>query len=152
MTGKLYKGILSPNGYFWKDITASLGILAWREITSIEINPQNDNHLVVSLYGLDADSNRFRVYESLDEGETWRNISQGLPNCNALDVLFAGESNHLYLATDDGVFRYNDNKSWERFGVDLPRAHIIDLEYDNSANTLYAATFGNGVWRCRITD
>ena len=152
MTGKLYIGILSPNGYFWTDITASLGILAWREITSIEINPQNDNHLVVSLYGLDADSNRFRVYESLDGGETWRNISQGLPNCNALDVLFAGESNHLYLATDDGVFRYNDNKSWERFGVDLPRAHIIDLEYDNSTNTLYAATFGNGVWRCRITD
>lgn len=148
MKGKLYKGYRSPVGYDWKDITANLHILAWREITSIVSNPSNPNEVYVSLYGFDDNEKRYRVFRSMDGGLTWNNYSEGLPNMNALKLLLIDGSKHQLLATDEGVFyRTIDSDSWVKLDNDLPNAHVIDIEYDPFDNSVYAATFGNGVWK-----
>lgn len=148
LKGKLYKGFRTPVGYDWKDITANLSILAWREITSIASNPANPNEVYVSLYGFDDNEKRYRVYRSMDGGNTWENYSDGLPNLNALKILLIEGSKHQLLATDEGVFyRTNAMNTWVKLNTKLPNAHVIDIEYDAYDQTLYAATFGNGVWK-----
>jgi hypothetical protein len=147
LKGKLYKGLRSPNAYDWVDITRTLPILAWREITSITSNPSNSNEVYVTLYGFDDGEQRHRVYKSLDGGLTWQNSSIGLPNLNALKLLLIEGSKHQLLATDEGVYYRNaSSERWTQLSSNMPKAHVMDLEYDATTNHVYAATFGNGVW------
>lgn len=153
LTGKLYKGKRTNNGYEWNDITANLPILAWREITSIASNPSNPNEVYVSLYGFDDNEKRYRVYKSLNGGESWENYSEGLPNLNALKILLINGATHQLLATDEGVFyRAKDIDKWVKLDHKMPNAHVIDIEFDAYDNSLYAATFGNGVWKMDFSE
>jgi photosystem II stability/assembly factor-like uncharacterized protein len=148
LVGKLYKGKRSDTGYDWIDITNTLPILAWREITSIVSNPLNSDEVFVALYGFDDGEQRHRVYKSIDGGQTWMNYSEGLPNLNALKMILVEGSTHRLLATDEGVYyRRNNSDKWMKLEGKIPNAHVIDLEFDIIEKAIYAATFGNGIWK-----
>lgn len=151
LKNRFYKGFLTDSGYNWKDITANLSILAWREITSIASNPTDNSEVYVSLYGFDENEKQYRVFRSLDGGETWNNWSDGLPNLNAFKILPYNQGEHILLATDQGVYyRKKDGTAWVQMIKGMPAAHIMDLEIDESVNRLYAATFGNGIWTMEL--
>lgn len=152
MQGKLYKGVRTATGYEYIDITASLPILAWREITSIVVNPTNPNEVMVSLYGFDNSENRFKVFKSSDGGKTWQNYSEGLPDINGLKIIETDSMRQLFLATDQGVFyRKQNGEAWVKLERKLPNIHVIDLEYDAKTGWLYAASFGNGIWKLDVS-
>ncbi|MFT5157022.1 MAG: photosystem II stability/assembly factor-like uncharacterized protein [Bacteroidia bacterium] len=147
---RLYKGIWMEDSFGWVDITGNLGILAWRGITSIETNPNNENEVYVSLQLLENE-HRHKVYKSMDGGGTWENISAGLPNLNAHKILWNPINESLFLGTDEGVFcREKDGSSWAALVGKMPPYFVTDLEIDLATNRLYVATYGGGVWYCGL--
>lgn len=93
-----------------------------------------------------------KVYESVNGGQTWTDISGNLPNItiNAI-VHVPGTSNELYVATNFGVFfKANNTSTWELFSTNMPRVMVYDLVINTCTRKLYAATYGRGVWQVDV--
>ncbi len=95
-----------------------------------------------------------KVYKSTDGGQTFTNISGGLPNVPANCVAYQNGSNDaIYVGTDIGVFyRNNDLSDWQLFSDNFPNTIVSELEIQYVNNTIYAATFGRGVWVSDLYD
>jgi ligand-binding sensor domain-containing protein len=136
------KFLYSSNG--GKTFTARSG-RPNRFISDIYVDPQNPAHIWVSLSGFGTQ----HVYKSTNSGQSWQNVSTGLPNTpiGAIVVDTRPATPKIYVGTDVGVFRSTNNgASWSRFGTGLPNSVVMDLLLDRAHNTLTAATHGRGVW------
>ena len=147
---RMFRGRRIHESFEWTDITSSLNILAWRGITDIVIRPDNPKEVFVSLYGYDNSERRFKVFKTIDGGESWVNISNGLPDVNTFCILVWKDL--LFLGTDGGVYvkTNQDEDSWKLIRKNMPRVHITDLGIDSTTNVLYASTFGAGIWTMKL--
>ena len=93
-----------------------------------------------------------KVYESLDSGSTWVNISAGLPNIRMQTIEHVnGSQDGLYVGTDLGVFYRDDNTGfWFLFSNGLPNVMVRDLEINYLEGIISAATFGRGLWQSSL--
>lgn len=94
-----------------------------------------------------------KVYQTLDAGQTWNNISKDLPNVpvNAIVHRTGSKFNQVFIATDIGVFYTDDTSSvWYEFNQDLPRVIASDLEINYATENIMVATFGRGVWMASL--
>ncbi len=147
----------SPNGC-WKSplgggsgsgYTAISG-LPPDQVTDIDIDDDDYNHVYVCFGGYD----NYNVYETTDGGNTWTDISEGLPPvpCGAIVINEQNTSqNEVYVGTDAGIYVKLGDAPWQLFNDGMPFVSITDLEiyYDNAnpANTkIYASTYGRGIW------
>lgn len=148
LKGKFYK--TTDGGINWKDITSNLPILAWRHITSIAINPLNDQEIWVSTGFYDQET-LYKTYRSFDGGETWENKSKGLGRYETFKMQFLPNGKGVFLASLDGMYLYLKNQEqWHKLKGKIPPVAIRDFEIDYSNDILYAATYGNGLWRMKI--
>lgn len=148
LSGKFYK--TEDGGLNWKDITGSLPILAWRHITSIAINPTNDQEIWVSLGLYDSEAVH-KTYRSLDDGKTWQNTSAGLSRFETFKLQFLPHGNGLLLSALDGMYYYNTTVGdWRKLNGKIPPIAVRDFEIDLANRWLYAATYGNGLWKMKI--
>ncbi len=94
------------------------------------------------------------LMQSLDEGETWTDVTSNLPFTveSFKTVVFAGES--LYVATDKGVIRSTDGKDWKTLtdenGVPLVmnRLAVADTTvYGESEQVIYSVNWNNDKWK-----
>ena len=110
-------------------------------ISHMVVDPVNENNVWISFSGYSAGN---KVLFSSNAGQTWTNISAGLPN--AL-VCQQGVSGALYAATDGGVF-YIDNSfsNWQSYNTGLPNVIINSIDIQRNIGKLRVATFGRGVW------
>lgn len=139
----------TQDGSTWLNITGSLPVSS-NSITSIAVKNSDENTLWVSMGGYDSQ----RVYESNNGGDTWTNISTGLPNLPVMSVVQNNEVtniNQLYAGTDVGVFVKNGAENWLPFDNNLPNVVVTELEiYYNEnfpdSSRLRAATYGRGLW------
>ena len=97
------------------------------------------------------------VYETTDGGETWTDISQGLPPIPVNAVVqnrLSTEGNELYVGTDLGVFMKKGNADWVPFNEGFPNVIVTDLEFyyapDPTHTLLRASTYGRGMWETRV--
>jgi len=114
-------------------------------ITSIEVNNNDSNILYVTTSGTSSGS----VYRSNDGGETFTNITGSLPNItkNIIKHQKNAATNPLYLGTNVGVYRFDDNLGdWELYSNDLPNTSVRDLDINLPDNKLIAGTYGRGIW------
>ena len=96
-------------------------------------------------------SNDFQPYIYVTEnfGETWKRITQGIPEFHTLSVirehhraenlLFAGSERGLYVSFDRGG-------SWQRAGAPLPTVPVDDIQIHPRDNDLILATHGRGIY------
>jgi len=114
-------------------------------ITDIVVKPTDPYELWISLSGY-RDS--LKILHSSDAGNTWNNVSAGLPNTPANTLVYQAPSfDLLYVGTDVGVFRYDSSQeSWLPFGNGLPNVIVTDLELLRETELIRAATYGRGVW------
>jgi len=116
-------------------------------INSITIHHSNSNEIYLTYSGFETNN---KVIVSYDSGNTWSDISQGLPAIPANILVYeSGTAAQMYVGTDLGVYYSNNTtKIWKRFNNGLPNVTINDLKilYKTSGNTLYAATYGRGIW------
>ena len=137
-------------GTNWKGITHS-SIPTWR-VVDLEADPSNEG--VVYAVRNSAFPNSDHVKRSTDYGETWTDITNNLPDitCNAI-AISAHNPEHLYLATDLGVFVSTNNGSeWNEFNDGLPLTYVSDIHYHPVDRTLRISTIGRGVYKTKAVD
>ncbi len=102
-----------------------------------------------------------KIYESTNKGNTWTNISNGLPNLPILCIAQDSSSKKrgLYIGTYMGVF-YKDTtmSSWIWFNDNMPtNARVRDIEIYHSPSGrgkshIVCATYGRGNWWSPLYD
>jgi hypothetical protein len=122
-----------------------------RLINALRIDPADPNHVyaVYGEYWRPWDSEPCacgHVFESVDGGETWRNISGNLPDAAATDLLILNGT--LVLSSEVGVFVADAAipTAWSRLGTGIPNAAISSLSLTPDRGTVIAATHGRGIW------
>lgn len=116
----------------------------------IEVDPQNANRLWVTSASAKPS---YSVFESVDGGNSWTNISGTLPrvpiNCI---VRHKNYDDGLFIGTDLGVYYKDDNlDDWIPYMNGLPNVRVRDLEINYASDELRAATYGRGIWRSDLS-
>jgi len=125
--------------------------LPHRYISGVRIDTAAPTHAYLSLSGFSRkwmigpdDPGFGHVFESRTGGATWTDVSAGLPDVPADDVVY--ERGKIVVATDLGVYASaNDGATWSRYGTGLPNVVVDQLTEDPNGN-LVAATHGRGAW------
>ncbi|MCQ4084840.1 glycosyl hydrolase [Streptomyces sp. RB6PN25] len=147
--GGFKSGIATNFGGTWHAITAPN--LPNRYITRLVSDPADPAH-VYAVYG--AYSRKWipgagvgHVFESLDGGATWKDISGNLPDLPADSLVIA--KGRLVLATDHLVYvaDVRNPTHWARLGRGLPSSVVTDVTLFPSGDTVIAATHGRGLWK-----
>jgi hypothetical protein len=100
------------------------------------------------------------VYQSIDGGAHWTNLTSNLPNAPANSIAVdPNDANTLYVALDTGVYVANQlsncalGSCWSVYGTGLPNAPVVQLAVSGSLpagagsdGLLRAATYGRGIW------
>jgi photosystem II stability/assembly factor-like uncharacterized protein len=151
----------TDGGATWTGITPEWAARENASITDIEVNPDDDQEIWITLGGFynnksgntwsDALVND-KVFHSTNGGVSWTNFSHGLENFPVHQIKYEkGTNDRLYLATDVGVY-YRDQSmtQWECFNSGLPSVVVMDLEINYCTRKIYAATYGRGLWSANL--
>jgi photosystem II stability/assembly factor-like uncharacterized protein len=117
-------------------------------LQSIEADPEDPLRIWISFRSYDKP---YKVYFSADGGETWSNLSLGLPPypVGALAAQ-AGTDAVLYAGTDVGVWvnfdATNPGSEWQPFNAGLPVCIVNDFEVNYCEGKLVAGTHGRSIW------
>jgi photosystem II stability/assembly factor-like uncharacterized protein len=138
--------VTKDEGDTWSNITNGLPDSLY--FTYLAVDDDNPDIAWVTCSGFKPGQ---KVYNTVNGGVSWTNISQNLPNLPVNTIVLDEQSpNHtIYIGTDLGVYRTNDTLSagWEPHGEGLPNVIVSELEIDYNTNDLFAATFGRGIWK-----
>jgi photosystem II stability/assembly factor-like uncharacterized protein len=115
-TGKIYRSVNGGSSF------SAITNIPSNSLSKLDLtlDPQDAAHLWVSSY---YGANGQKVYETTDGGQTWTNrTTSALDNQQILDIVFqAGTDNLVYIATEYGLFYWdNNNASWVNYGSGLP--------------------------------
>jgi len=135
----------------WTSVTLPTGAGA---ITSLCIKNDDPNTIWFTRGAYNAN----RVFKTSDGGTSWTNISAGLPQIPMYSIVYnklVGESEHLYVGSEVGIYFKNGEGNWVAFNTGLPNVKIgeIELYYDlqnPEGCRLRAATYGRGLWESPI--
>lgn len=134
-------------------VHVSIGGSAWlrgsglpdRWVTWIAPHPRDPSVAYLSVSGFGAG----HVFRTNDAGITWTDISGNLPDVPA-NAVVVDPRGPLYVATDVGVFRTEDQASWSSFNIGLPNAFVTSLALDVRSGTLTAGTYGRGAFQINL--
>ncbi|MEP7321075.1 MAG: T9SS type A sorting domain-containing protein [Saprospiraceae bacterium] len=137
---KLFKS--TNGGITWTRIND----LPYQSVMDICFDPINGKIIYIALSGFGVNSH---LYKSIDGGDTWKNIDNGLPdvptNCIAINPKNTKE---IYVGNDLGVYISSDGGlKWERFMEGLPTAVMaMSMTISSQTDQIKLATHGNGVY------
>ena len=147
----IYKTI--DGGTTWDDITTNLPftINANQLLEDITFKHDDENVFWIAVTGY----NQHCVYRTGDGGESFTNISEGLPSVPVHAVIqntLVTNIEELYCATAAGVFRKSEGMPWVSFNNNLPKVYCRSLAiyYDGINSKLRLGTWGRGVWESSI--
>lgn len=137
-------------------INTSLAVPANAAISSIDIDPANGNHILVTLSNFGVNS----VWESTNGGSSFQSIEGNLPDMPVRWGMFApanaelngtgGGLGGIILGTELGVWtssQVNGSSTvWIPNSTGLANVRVDMLRYRSSDNTLAAATHGRGLF------
>lgn len=112
-------------------------------ITSIFVSHSNPEKIWIT-----CNSSSNRVLVSENAGDTFINISAGLPAMAARSVVVDNnKAESVYVGMNIGVY-YRDSitKTWELHATGLPNVSINEVEIQKSGAKLRVATYGRGIW------
>lgn len=124
--GQLY---ISTNGIDWSAVDTSD---ITNRYTTIAVDPNNSDHLIMLSYGEDVDP-----WQSLDGGVTWDqfDVGGGTPS-----LMTADSSGRIYLGT---AFSDDGGETWDVVNSFTPANRVSTVWPDSSNDDrLYGSTFG----------
>ena len=89
------------------------------------------------------------VYASVDGGNTFRSIGEGIPKGHAITALAEDpkNANVLYAGSEFGLFVSLDRGGrWQRFKSGLPTVPIHEIVFHPRENDMIVATHGRSIW------
>lgn len=140
-----YVHITKDNGATWQNITPrNLGETL---VNAIEVSPHDQATVYIATTKYKFNDHTPALYKSTDYGQSWTNISSGIPygaytrvvreDPLKKDLLYAGTEKGLYLS-------WNGGKTWKPFQLNLPKTPITDMKIHQG--DLIVATSGRAFW------
>ncbi|MFC1436428.1 glycosyl hydrolase [Streptacidiphilus sp. N1-3] len=141
----------NADGTGWQQITLpTTGAVPNRYLSDLAIDPNNANHVYLTVSGFSRDWNEGpgagvgHVYESHDGGRTWGDISANFPDIPA-DSLVLTPNGGLAVGTDLGaLYRAPGRNTWKAI-AQLPAVAVDQIALGPDGK-LYAATHGRGIY------
>jgi hypothetical protein len=140
-----------PTGIDLKQL--SLGGAAGRTVTSVNVNPENSNHVVITLGGYGNSTYVYETENALDDVPTWKNITGNLPSMPVYDaVIDVDDPERIILGTDLGVWvTENGGTKWEEANDGMARVPVFEIRgYEWKpweGMSLYIGTHGRGYYK-----
>ena len=138
--------ISRDGGKTWSDITP-VDLPEWTLINMIELSPHSPATAYLAATRYKLDETRPMLSKTSDYGQSWTDISQGIPESDYTRVIREdpGRRGLLYVGTETGVYvSYDDGGAWSPLQGNLPSVPIYDLAVKD--NDLIAATHGRSFW------
>ncbi|TSA28876.1 MAG: T9SS C-terminal target domain-containing protein [Bacteroidetes bacterium] len=127
-------------------------------ITDICLSPTDTNKVWVSIGGFDSNppspSNvKNRVYYSNNAGNSFTDISKGLPNFPVNCITYwEGGNDRLFAGTDIGVYYHDASMDrWVPFSAGMPKAIVTEIVVLPDSKIIRASTYGRGIYESELT-
>ena len=123
-----------------------------RWVTRVQASPTTPNEVYVTFSGYRFGEDDGHVFMSIDNGATWDDLSNNIPDIPVSDIEVDGFDN-LYLATDVGVLASSDQgATWSPFGNNMPSVVVTDLHLDENSGFLFAGTYGRSSYKIDVSS
>ncbi|MDP3312642.1 glycosyl hydrolase [Lutibacter sp.] len=116
-------------------------------INAIEVSPHDPATAYIATTRYKFNDKTPSIYKTINYGETWKNISVGIPYGAYTRVVREDtkRKNLLYAGTETGIYiSWNGGSTWESFQLNLPITPINDLMVHKG--NLLIATSGRSFW------
>lgn len=138
--------VTNDGGTTWKNITPP-SITSWDKISQLDAGHFDVNTAYASVNALRKDDTRPHLYRTHDGGASWKEIVNGIPDKNSMNViredprqpglLFAGSETQVFFSIDDG-------ENWQSLKNNMPPTSIRDLVVKE--DDLVIGTHGRSIW------
>ncbi|MGH6879114.1 MAG: WD40/YVTN/BNR-like repeat-containing protein, partial [Rhizomicrobium sp.] len=138
--------LTKDGGAHWTDVTPK-AVALWAKIAAIDLSAEQPGMAYAAVDGHRIDDFQPHVFRTRDYGQSWRDISTGLPRNHFVSVVRADpvKPGLLYVGTDAGVFvSFDDGGHWAPLGQNFPTTLVNDLLVHG--DDLIAATQGRAIW------
>jgi photosystem II stability/assembly factor-like uncharacterized protein len=133
-------------GKSWKNVTPPV-LTPWSNVTHIEPSHFSAGTAYAALDRHRLDDLHAYLYRTRDFGDTWKQVSSGIPEGNFLNCVREDpvRKGLLYACTELGVFvSFNDGDDWQSLRLNLPVTSVRDLVVQGS--DLVIGTHGRSFW------
>ena len=116
-------------------------------VNAIEVSPHDPATVYIATTRYKFNDYSPALLKSTDYGQSWKNISSGIPYGAFTRVVREDPKRKdlLYAGTEKGVYiSWNGGKSWESFQLNLPATPVLDLKLHQ--DDLIVATSGRSFW------
>ncbi len=89
------------------------------------------------------------LYETRDYGQSWNDLSEGLPQDDYVKVIrqHPDNPNLLFVGMERGIYgSWDRGKTWVSIRGNLPRVSVRGIRIQRQYNDLVIGTHGRGVW------
>ncbi len=133
-------------GKSWQNVTPPQ-LKPWSKVSIIEASHFDAGTAYATINSFRLDDLRAHIYRTRDFGKTWVEITKGIPEGSASNVvredpirkglLFAGTEGSVYVS-------FNDGDDWRPLQLNLPHTSMRDLAVHG--DDLIVATHGRSFW------
>jgi photosystem II stability/assembly factor-like uncharacterized protein len=138
--------ITRDGGKSWQNVTPPQ-LKPWSKVSVIEASHFDAGTAYAAINSFRLDDLRAHIYRTRDFGKSWEEITRGIPDGGASNVvredpvrkglLFAGTEGSVYVSFDDGG-------AWQPVQLNLPHTSMRDLAIHE--DDLIVATHGRSFW------
>jgi len=133
-------------GKRWQDITPR-GLTAWSKVSVMEASHFDPATAYAAVNRFRLDDLRPHIYRTRDFGESWQEITRGIPEGEVVNAVRGDPVRRglLFAATERGVYvSVDDGDSWQSLRLNLPATAVRDLAIHGA--DLVAGTHGRSFW------
>jgi photosystem II stability/assembly factor-like uncharacterized protein len=133
-------------GKSWQNVTPPQ-LKPWSKVSIIEASHFDAATAYAAINSFRLDDLRAHIYRTRDFGRTWTEITKGIPDGGASNVVREDPSHKglLFAGTEGSVYvSFNDGDDWQPLQLNLPHTSMRDLAIHG--DDLIVATHGRSFW------
>jgi hypothetical protein len=138
--------ITRDGGKSWQNVTPPQ-LKPWSKVSIIEASHFDAGTAYAAINSFRLDDLRAHIYRTRDFGKSWTEITQGIPEGGASNVVREDpvRKGLLYAGTEGSVYvSFNDGDDWQPLQLNLPHTSMRDLAIHG--DDLIVATHGRSFW------
>lgn len=147
-----YLWVTKDGGQKWANVTENLkkaGLPGFYWVASIESGRKAEGRCYACFDAHRSNDDKPYLYVTEDFGQTWKSITNDLPEFGSSRVLREDATNPdiLYCGTEFGIWAsINRGQSWARLNNNLPTVAVHEVAQPTTASEIVIATHGRSVW------
>jgi len=138
--------ITRDGGKSWQNVTPPQ-LRPWSKVSTIETSHFDAGTAYAAINSFRLDDLRAHIYRTRDYGKTWTEITHGIPDGGASNVVREDpvRKGLLFVGTEGSVYvSFNDGDDWQPLQLNLPHTSMRDLAIHG--DDLIVATHGRSFW------